>query len=86
MFTKDIDWVTMWINDKKDIMNIMVENMKSDLAVGYDFFGKSIQEQIHMMEDYKAQYEKELMALADFEEAKAQRWCYYDLLRRGAIE
>ncbi len=85
MMRKDIDWFEMWYQDKKDILSIMAKNMADDLEVGYDYYGNSIQTQIREMNEYKERFDEQLMALSDFDEKKTQRWCYLDLLRRGAI-
>ena len=80
------DWFEIWCEDKESIIETMVKNMASDLEHGYDYFGKSIREQKEMIECYKSEYDRQLMDFADMDEKKVNRWCFYDLKRRGAIE
>lgn len=79
------EWFEIWCGDKESMLDTMVKNMCSDLEAGYAYFGKSITEQRQMIDDYRADYHRQLMAFADWDEKKVGRWCYYDLKRRGAI-
>lgn len=88
MFEK---WFDIWKEDKESIIYCMVRNMSDDLDAGYDYFGKSITEQRKMIEDYKAQFDREyemlkriVLQYADGEK-RVERWCYLDLKKRGAI-
>lgn len=85
-YTKKTDWMELWIDDKKSIIEIMHKNMQSDIECGYDVTGLAIRRQIEEISAYTEQYHKELMALAAMDWEKANRWCFCDLLRRGAIE
>ena len=80
------DWFEMWHLDKEVILNTMVRNMTADLECGYDYFGKSITEQRDAIEEYKAQFDDELMSFAEKTDEQRNKWCYYDMLRRGVIE
>lgn len=80
-----MDWFKLWYEDKQGMIETMVRNMAADLDAGYDYFGKCICKQRQDIEDYKAEFDRQLMQFADFDEGKRNRWCYYDLLRRGAI-
>lgn len=80
-----MDWMKMWIDDKQGMISTMMRNLAADLDAGYTYFGQCVQKQKYDIEEYQKQYEKELMALADMDEKKANRWCYFDLLRRGVI-
>lgn len=81
----DMKWFEMWFEDKQSIVEIMVKNMQSDLDAGYDPKGKSIQTQIKEIAEYKKSIDDKLEEFADMDEAKVNRWCYYDMKRRGAI-
>ena len=85
-YTKKIDWMEIWIEDKKSIIETMYKNMQSDIDCGYDVTGLAIRRQIEEISAYTNQYHKELMAMAAMDWEKANRWCFCDLLRRGAIE
>lgn len=90
MFTAKVsdrdDWFDIWEADKRAMIDVMASNMASDLKNGYDFFGKSIQDQIEMINEYKAEFDRQMIAFADMEEKKVNRWCFYDMKRRGVIE
>lgn len=80
------DWFEMWHLDKEVILNTMVRNMTADLECGYDYFGKSITEQREAIEAYKEKFDAEVMGFAEKTDEQRNRWCYYDMLRRGVIE
>ena len=80
------DWFEMWHLDKEVILNTMVRNMTADLQCGYDYFGKSITAQREAIETYKAQFDAEVMSFAEKTDEQRNKWCYYDMLRRGVIE
>ena len=80
-----MDWFKLWVLDKQNIMETMRRNLVADLKAGYDPLGKTATQQLENMKAYRENYEKELMSLADMSEEKAKRWCYLDLIRRGAI-
>ena len=80
-----IDWFELWYQDKQDILNCMVRNMASDLDAGYDYFGNSIQKQLKEIDEYKKQFDAEMDKFYEMDDAKVQRWCYYNMKKRGAI-
>lgn len=80
------NWFEMWHLDKEVILNTMVRNMTADLECGYDYFGKSITEQREAIEVYKAKFDAEVMSFAEKTDEQRNKWCYYDMLRRGVIE
>ena len=80
------DWFEMWHLDKEVILNTMVRNMTADLQCGYDYFGKSITAQREAIEAYKAKFDAEVMSFAEKTDEQRNKWCYYDMLRRGVIE
>jgi hypothetical protein len=79
------DWFELWYEDKQSIMDTMVKNMVADLNAGYDYFGKSIQDQKQEIKNYKSEFDKQMIEFATMDEKAANRWCFYDLKRRGAI-
>lgn len=82
---KKIDWFEMWFADKQSIVETMVRNMVADLDAGYDYFGKSITEQREAIAEYQANFDNEVNKLKEMDEGKANRWCYIDMKKRGAI-
>lgn len=79
------DWVDVWQEDKENILFTMIKNMTSDLDNGYDYFGKSIVEQRKTIEDYKKDIDSTWDMFKTMDEKEVNRWCFYDLKKRGAI-
>lgn len=84
--TDSKEWFDMWFEDKKSIISIMYSNMASDLAAGYDYFGKSIQNQKQEIADYEAEFERQMDKFKSMSDDEVNRWCFYDMKKRGAIE
>ncbi len=80
-----INWFELWHDDKESILNTMIRNMSADLDAGYDYFGNCIKLQRETIEKYKKDFDDQLMEFANMDDAKRNRWCYYDMLRRGVI-
>ena len=83
--TDRYDWVDIWQEDKENILFTMIKNMASDLENGYDYFGKSIVEQRKTIEDYKKDIDSTWDMFKTMDEKEVNRWCFYDLKKRGAI-
>lgn len=83
MYNKETDYTELWVLDKKSVLTTMHKNLTMDLEAGYDYFGKSIQNQLAEITKYTADYECQLMELA--ERKNPNYWCYLDMVRRGAI-
>lgn len=80
------DWFELWFADKKSMIDIMLRNMQSDLNAGYDYFGNSIRKQMKEIDEYKAEFDRQMDEFKTMEDAAVNRWCYYDMKKRGAIE
>lgn len=78
-------WFDIWFEDKKSIMSTMLKNMMADLDAGYNPNGHSIRKQKVNYEEYQMKFEREMDMFKTMEDAKVNRWCYYDLKKRGAI-
>ena len=79
------DWFELFCADKQNILNTMARNMAADLEAGYDYFGKSIQQQIKDIEEYKKAFDAELDKIAEMEPSRVNHYCYVKLKRSGAI-
>ena len=79
------DWFSVWQDDKESILQTMISNMTSDLDAGYDYFGKSIVEQHKTIEKYKSDIDTTYDLFKSMDEKEVNRWCFYDLKKRGAI-
>ena len=79
------DWFEVWFEDRESILNTMVRNMAADLNAGYDYFGQSITQQKRMIAGYKEETDSTLDMFKGMTEKEVNRWCYYELKKRGAI-
>lgn len=80
-----MDWFEMWFEDKQCMIDTMVRNMQADLNAGYNYFGNSITQQREMIDSYKAEIDKQLDKFATMANESVNRWCYYDMKKRGVI-
>lgn len=83
--TERNDWFDLWYDDKNSIIDTMARNMAADLAAGYSYFGQSIVKQRREIAQYKEQMDAEIDAFKEMDEKEVNRWCYYDMKKRGAI-
>ena len=79
------DWFEIWKGDKESILDTTVRNMASDLANGYNYYGKAITRQKVAIDEYKLEFDRQMRCLGLMDEKKVNWWCYMDLKRRGAI-
>ena len=84
MTDRDINWIDIWFDDKRSMVDTMRRNMVADLEAGYDLNGHIIRKQVVDLEEYEMQFNREAEVLRVMEPAKAKHWCYIDLKRRGA--
>lgn len=80
------DWFELWFEDKQCMINIMIHNMQDDLDAGHDYFGNSIRKQREEIDEYKAEFDKQMDEFKTMDEKEVNRWCFYDMKKRGAIE
>lgn len=80
------DWFDIWCEDKKSILETMQRNLQSDLDAGYNPNGQSVIKQKIMIANCKNDIEKKMKEFANMTEAEVNRYCYYALVRSGAIE
>lgn len=85
MYDPKTDWFQMFCEDKQNILNTMTRNMAADLEAGYDYFGRSIQTQVHEMEEYRKAYFAELDKIAEMDPSRVNHYCYVKLVKAGAI-
>lgn len=80
------NYFKIWFEDKECIIDTMVRNMQSDLNHGYNYFGNSITKQRSAIDKYKKEFDAQMEKFKGMEDTKVNRWCKYDLLKRGVIE
>ena len=80
------DWFEMWFEDKKCVRDTMIRNMAADLNAGYNYFGNSIIKQRKEIENYQMDIDNTMELFKTMEEKEVNRWCFYDMKKRGIIE
>lgn len=78
-------WFDIWFEDKQSMLDTMRRNLQADLDAGYNPSGYSIRKQTVDMETYKRGFDVQMDLFKNMEDAQVNRWCYYDLKKRGAI-
>ncbi len=76
----------IWFEDKKAMIETMRRNLNADLEAGYDPNGYNIRKQRVDIETYEREFDRQMDAFKTMEDTKVNRWCYYDLKKRGVIE
>ena len=79
------DWFDIWFSDKNSMVNTMVSNMVSDLENGYEYFGASIVSQREAIDEYKKVFDLQMDNFKTMEETEVNRFCFYDMKKRGVI-
>ena len=79
-------WFDIWYEDMKSMLETMIRNMRADLDAGYNYFGNSIQNQLKMIDNFKAKFDAQMDEFKLMDEKRVGHWCYYDLKKRGVIE
>ena len=79
------DWFDIWFTDKQGMIDCMIRNMAADLEAGYDYFGNSIRSQREAIETYKAEFDRQVDEFKMMDEKQVNRWCFYDMKKRGVI-
>lgn len=80
------DWFDLWFADKQSMLETMTKNMASDLSHGYGYFGNCITRQRKEIEEYKCEFDKQMDEFKTMDEKAVNRWCFYDMKKRGVIE
>ena len=79
------DWVELFIEDKRAMLETMQENLAADLAAGDSYTSRAITNQRGIIAEYSAQFDAEMDMLKYMDEKAANRWAFYDLKKRGSI-
>lgn len=80
------DWKEIWTLDKQSIIKTMRQNLASDLVAGYDVFGMNIQKQLLEIAAYEDDFNRKVSEMNRMTDVAANKYCYYDLKKRGAID
>lgn len=84
--TDSNEWRKMWDSDKRGMIDTMRRNIASDITAGYSLNGKTVRNQIVQILDYEEEYKHSCEVLDSIGEKAANKWCFYDMKRRGVIE
>ena len=84
--TDSKEWFDIWFEDKKAMISTMLSNMVADLNAGYDLYGKSIKDQKQRIDEYQKAFEDQMDAFKEMDDKQVNRWCFYDMKKRGVIE
>ena len=82
----DIDYFKLWFEDKRSILETMNRNMYADIEVGYNPNGENIRGQLKAIDNYSIDINRHLTQFQSMTDKEVQKWCKYDLIRRGSIE
>lgn len=85
MARETTNWFEIWFQDKENMFETMVRNMTADLDAGYNYFGNCIKQQREAIDEYRKQFDRQMDEFKLMDDAKVNRWCYYDLKKRGVI-
>lgn len=78
-------WFDIWFEDKCSIIDTMFRNMFADLDAGYDPQGHCIRKQVVDIEEYRMNFDRQVDRFKTMEDKAVDRWCYYDMKKRGVI-
>lgn len=78
-------WFDIWFNDKQSMIETMRRNMQADLEAGYNPNGYAIYKQIVEIAEYEHGFDVQMDLFKNMEDGEVNRWCYYDLKKRGVI-
>ena len=78
-------WFEMWFDDKQGMISTMMRNMAADLEAGYDPMGHCIRKQRVDIEEYQMDVDRTMDMFKTMDDKTVNRWCYYDMKKRGAI-
>lgn len=81
------DWKDIWEKDKISMIKTMRRNLASDIVNGdYDLLSLLIQKQIVQIKEYEYNFIQAKGYLRAMDEYSQNKWCYYDLKKRGVID
>lgn len=85
-YDRKIDFFAMWIIDKKAIVATMYRNLQADIDAGYNPIGNCIKRQREEISAYEKDIDNSLELFKSMPETDINKWCFYDMVKRGIIE
>lgn len=78
-------WFEVWFSDMESLLETMIRNMVADIEAGYNPAGACIMRQNAEITAFKARFDAQVDQFKTMSDSAVQRWCYYDMKKRGAI-
>ena len=85
-YDKSINYVDIWNEDKRGVIATMYRNLYADLSCGYDPTGAAITRQRAEIDQYIKAYNAQLDNFVNMSDEQTNKFCYYDMIKRGVIE
>lgn len=85
-YDKNVNYLEMWSDDKRAIIATMHRNLAADLENGYNPTGAAVTKQRAEIDAYIAEYNKQLDNFVFMSDEQTNKFCYYDMIKRGVIE
>ena len=80
------DWFDLWFTDKQDILSTMHRNIQDDINAGWSFKSNAIQKQYEDINEYMTNFHEQMDRFYLLSDEEVNRWCFYDMKKRGVIE
>lgn len=80
-----IDWFEVWCEDWEGLLQTQGRIIQSELEAGHSWSSRHVQHEVEILEQWDREYRYNLGRFAEMTEGQVKRWCYFDLLKRGAI-
>lgn len=82
-----MNWFEIWCDDWESLIYTQSRNVQAELDAGYKWSSRHVQHEVEILNEFDSKYRNQLAKFAEMEEQgrNVNKWCYYDLLRRGAI-
>lgn len=85
-YTKEIDYISMFFEDIESLIIAGHRILCADLDAGYSLDSKAIKFEKEFIADCEKRRADAAERFKTMTDDEANRWAYYDLLKRGAIE
>ena len=79
------NWVALWLEDKRSMLETMIDNLAADLRAGYEPIGLCVMHQLMAIAEYRQRFDDECKAIPVEHPEAANRYCFNDLKARGVI-
>lgn len=83
--TDSENWFDIWFEDHHAMLKTMYRNMAADIEAGYSVTGDNIQKQERDIHEYRNLFEQQIDKFKLMDDVAVNRWCFYDMKKRGVI-